>query len=167
MTWSSGDGPLARYAVAATLSGRGPLPSAQDALDKEAWRLLHAQAKKVETSGDAVGHAHLRASERPDAQIVALAEEIGARLIVMGSRGLGGMRRLVLGSVSDSVARHASCPVLIVREDKQRRLGDYQTKRKSRSEHFLHDSTFKCRSKCRGLRRRGVFPGAELQVARA
>ena len=52
----------------------------------------------------------------PDAEIVALAEELGVGLIVMGSRGLGGIRRAVMGSVSDSVVRHAHCPVLIVRQ---------------------------------------------------
>ena len=51
-------------------------------------------------------------------EIVGLAEEIGAGLIVMGSRGLGGIRRALMGSVSDSVVRHAHCPVLVVREEK-------------------------------------------------
>jgi nucleotide-binding universal stress UspA family protein len=47
---------------------------------------------------------------------VGLAEEIGAGLIVMGSRGLGGIRRALMGSVSESVVQHAHCPVLVVRE---------------------------------------------------
>jgi nucleotide-binding universal stress UspA family protein len=51
-------------------------------------------------------------------EIVALAEELGADLIVMGSRGLGGVRRALMGSVSDSVVRHAHCPVLVVRQEK-------------------------------------------------
>jgi len=46
----------------------------------------------------------------PGEEIVSLAEEIGAGLIVMGSRGRGGMRRALMGSVSNSVARHAHCP---------------------------------------------------------
>ena len=54
--------------------------------------------------------------EPPDRAIVRLGEEIGAGLIVMGSRGRGRMRRALLGSVSDSVVRHAHCPVLVVRE---------------------------------------------------
>ncbi len=54
--------------------------------------------------------------EPPDRAIVRLGEEIGAGLIVMGSRGRGRMQRVLLGSVSDSVVRHAHCPVLVVRE---------------------------------------------------
>ncbi|MBX6765035.1 MAG: universal stress protein, partial [Rubrobacteraceae bacterium] len=52
---------------------------------------------------------------RPDVEIVAVAEEIGADLVVVGSRGLGGLRRTLMGSVSDSVVRHAHCSVLVVR----------------------------------------------------
>jgi nucleotide-binding universal stress UspA family protein len=57
--------------------------------------------------------------EGRDQAIVRLAEEIGAGLIVMGSRGLGGVRRALMGSVSDSVVRHAHCPVMVVRPEKE------------------------------------------------
>ena len=50
-----------------------------------------------------------------DEAIVHLAEDIGAGMIVIGSRGFGGMKRAVLGNVADSVVRHAHCPVLVVR----------------------------------------------------
>ena len=45
--------------------------------------------------------------------LCAYAEEIGAAAIVLGSRGRGGIRRAVLGSVSDHVVRHAPCPVIV------------------------------------------------------
>jgi nucleotide-binding universal stress UspA family protein len=39
----------------------------------------------------------------------------GAGLVVVGARGLGGVKRVLLGSVSDSVLRASECPVLIVK----------------------------------------------------
>ena len=71
---------------------------------------------KIEASGGAVEGSH-HTTGRPDAEIVALAEQIGAGLIVMGARGIGGIRRALTGSVSDSVVRHAHCPVMVVREE--------------------------------------------------
>ncbi len=105
--------------IAAAAMGRGPLPGSQEELDREAQRLLDAQVKKIRAVGGTVARAHLRSSERPQAEIVSVAEEIGAGLIVMGSRGLGGISRALMGSVSDSVVRHAHCPVLVVRKEKR------------------------------------------------
>ncbi len=39
----------------------------------------------------------------------------GARLLVVGARGLGGFKEMVLGSVSDQCVRYASCPVLVTK----------------------------------------------------
>jgi nucleotide-binding universal stress UspA family protein len=44
-------------------------------------------------------------------------ESEGAEVLVVGSRGLGGFARLVLGSVSQHVSHHAKCPVVIVPPD--------------------------------------------------
>ena len=54
----------------------------------------------------------------PKQVIVERAEEWGADLIVMGSRGLGAWNRLLLGSVSNAVVHHAKCSVEIVRQPK-------------------------------------------------
>jgi nucleotide-binding universal stress UspA family protein len=91
--------------------------------DPEVWARLEERERttledvvgKIEASGGKVEGSHHKAG-RPDAEIVALAEEIGAGLIVMGARGVGRIRRALTGSVSDSVLRHAHCPVLMVRE---------------------------------------------------
>ena len=85
-----------------------------DELNQEAQRILDAQIQRIEAAGGTVAEAHLRRG-KPDVEIVALSEEIEAGLIVMGSRGRGGLRRALMGSVSDSVVRHAHCPVLVVR----------------------------------------------------
>jgi nucleotide-binding universal stress UspA family protein len=79
-------------------------------------RLLEEQVKRVEAAGGTVAGAHFRRA-RPDQGILAVAEDIGTGLIVLGSRGLGGIKRALMGSVSDSVVRHAHCPVLVVRKE--------------------------------------------------
>lgn len=79
-----------------------------------AREVLDAEVEKVEAAGGTVAQAHLRVG-RADAEIVDLAEEIEAGLVVLGSRGLGGVKRALMGSVSYSVVRHAHCPVLVVR----------------------------------------------------
>ncbi|MCU0268448.1 MAG: universal stress protein [Acidimicrobiales bacterium] len=82
---------------------------------------------EAHAQGKAVLDAAARALGRHDAQhrvlegsagtaICALAEELDARAVVLGSRGRGGLRRAVLGSVSDHVVRRAPCPVLVVND---------------------------------------------------
>ena len=46
-----------------------------------------------------------------------VAAEVGADLIIIGSHGRTGVKRLMLGSTSEHVLRHAPCPVLVVREE--------------------------------------------------
>jgi nucleotide-binding universal stress UspA family protein len=91
------------------LSGR-----MQEGAEQEARTMLDEQMRQVGQTGEVV-EVHARIG-RPDAEIVGLADELGAGLIVLGSRGLGSLRRALMGSVSDSVVRHAHCPVLVVRE---------------------------------------------------
>jgi nucleotide-binding universal stress UspA family protein len=83
--------------------------------DTQARELLDAQVEKIKAAGATVGQAHLKMG-RADEEIVGLAESMGVGLIVMGTRGQGRIRRALMGSVSESVVRHAHCPVTIVRE---------------------------------------------------
>jgi nucleotide-binding universal stress UspA family protein len=87
----------------------------EERVEEEARRRLDEQVQRVREAGGEVAGAHAKLG-RPDAEIVRLAEELGAGLIVLGSRGLGGIRSALMGSVSHSVVRHAHCPVLVVRE---------------------------------------------------
>ncbi len=81
----------------------------------EARAFLDEQAEAVGSGGGSVAQTYL-ATGRPDEEIIELAEEIGAGTVVIGSRGLEGIRRALLGSVSESVLHHAHCPVMVVRE---------------------------------------------------
>jgi nucleotide-binding universal stress UspA family protein len=92
--------------------------------------LLDAERKHAEaTLGDATARAkaagvHITtrlATGDPAEQICGYAEEIGARLIAIGTRGHGTVAALLLGSVSNAVVRSASCPVLVVHEAQLRR----------------------------------------------
>jgi nucleotide-binding universal stress UspA family protein len=84
-----------------------------------AQKLLDEQVRKIEGLGATVREAHLEMDEKPDRAIVELGEKLGAGLVVLGSRGHGRLRRTLMGSVSDSVVRHAHCTVMVVRSEKE------------------------------------------------
>jgi nucleotide-binding universal stress UspA family protein len=86
--------------------------------EEVARQVLDAEVQKVREVGGTVTQAHLRTGT-PAAEIVELAEELEVGLVVVGSRGTGGIRRALMGSVSDSVVRHAHCPVLVVRKEEE------------------------------------------------
>lgn len=90
----------------------------EEEVEKAEQAVLDKQVMRVESAGGVVAGAHRERrwpDQDPAERIVALAEEIKADLIVIRSRGFGGMKRALLGSVSDSVVRHAHCPVLVIR----------------------------------------------------
>lgn len=80
--------------------------------EREAREVLEEQVSSIEAVGADIQNKHLRMGPPVDA-ILDLAEELGTDLILMGRRGLGRMRRLLLGSVSEGVVHHARCPVLV------------------------------------------------------
>jgi nucleotide-binding universal stress UspA family protein len=102
--------------VAAFGGGPGRMASSaagdQETLDAEAAG-AHRQLEEV---GAAMGltdpELHVLGGPAGEA-ICALAASLPATAIVLGTRGHGGLVRAVLGSVSDHVVRHASCPVII------------------------------------------------------
>src|SRR5215210_4113856 len=86
-------------------------------LDEElrgARDLLEEQVKGIGARGARVAESHTRRGPTAD-EILDLAEELGADLIVVGSRGLGPVRGLLLGSVSGGIVHGATSPVLVLR----------------------------------------------------
>ena len=65
--------------------------------------------------GMGVPYQSRRETGSPPAEIIRVAEAEGCDLIVLGSRGLSDVKAFLIGSVSDRVAHHARCPVLIVK----------------------------------------------------
>ncbi|HTV55689.1 MAG TPA: universal stress protein [Terriglobia bacterium] len=79
----------------------------------EARRLVEKAAESLRDAGFSVETAVEQGDVRE--RIVDDATEWGADLIIAGSHGRRGIRRFLLGSVAESVARHAACSVEIVR----------------------------------------------------
>ncbi|HET7504065.1 MAG TPA: universal stress protein [Kofleriaceae bacterium] len=82
----------------------------QEALAAETQHEL----EHVETHGSVHFFVHARIGKAP-AEILALASEVGADLIIVGSKGMTGVERWLLGSTSEQVMREAGCPVEIAR----------------------------------------------------
>lgn len=100
------EGPVGAHRSAE--EGQPPLPGSRAAVEA---RIRAA----VEQAGDPGPNVRALALEgRPSALIVDIASGMKADLIVMGTHGLGGFDRLVLGSVTEKVVRTARCPVLTV-----------------------------------------------------
>lgn len=80
----------------------------------QAEKVISEEVEKIQQLGVSSVETHLKAGV-PAEEITVVAEEVEADLVVVGSRGLNPMKRVLLGGVSDSVVRHAHCPVLVVR----------------------------------------------------
>lgn len=101
---------LAALGPETLLAARPADPSAIDELEALATERLTAAVKRFGIEADTVVSA-----ESPARAIVGLAEEREAELVVIGTIGRGGIRRVVLGSVAEQVVMSAPCSVLVVR----------------------------------------------------
>ncbi|MMZ57327.1 Stress response protein NhaX [compost metagenome] len=84
-----------------------------EAMKKEGEELLGRAKAKAEAAGVKTEALYVKGD--PARQIVEKAQEGAYQLIVIGSRGLSGLKEMMLGSVSHKVSQLASCPVLIVK----------------------------------------------------
>ena len=93
--------------------GEPNMQTAISARMKEAEDILQ---KAMEVVGEIPGGIHTETLEGPPAEaLLDVANTRKCDLIVMGSRGLGRLTGLLIGSQSQKVVQHAPCPVLIVR----------------------------------------------------
>jgi nucleotide-binding universal stress UspA family protein len=79
-------------------------------LSEQLRKLFEARA----TTGEVHYFVHARLG-KPAEELLHVASELGADLIILGSRGHTGLRRMVLGSVAEHVVREAGCPVVVER----------------------------------------------------
>lgn len=104
---------IAIYTVAAPPDAVPGAGGYTPAIHPEAGPIVTRALKAVDERLAATGRA-LEGAPGAGPAIVEACEEIGADLLVAGSRGYGPVRRVLLGSVSTHLAHHAPCPVLVV-----------------------------------------------------
>lgn len=108
---------VSSYSMPQFLYAEGMVPPQELYEDLEAETLEKIEeAKKVAIDFvPEVDVSHQIEEGSPIDMLLDLSEQ--CTMIVMGSRGLGGLSGMVMGSVSAAVVSHASCPVVVVRED--------------------------------------------------
>lgn len=91
------------------------LQQTKQLLRDNARELLSADAQRLAQAGR--NCSTLIRAGHPSREIVRIAKKRGVDLVMVGSHGLGGIKRFLLGSVSDQVLAYAPCSVLIVKPD--------------------------------------------------
>lgn len=90
----------------------------EEAMKKEQAKVKELEEKfqtKILENGVS-GKIRTEGSCKPGEVICKIAEEEDVAMIVLGTRGLGKVRRTILGSVSDYVVHHSHCPVIVCRQ---------------------------------------------------
>ena len=82
--------------------------------EPDSARIL-AMLEDVTPKDVAVPFTHRLTMGDPAGEIVRIAEDEGAEMIVLGTHGRSGMTRMLMGSVAEAVVRRAPCPVLVYR----------------------------------------------------
>ena len=88
----------------------GDATSAEEAIEKHARDTVDEALDRAPADIDVTGTVR---TGPPESEILAYADEIGADVVVMGTRGRGGVRRMAVGSVTDHVVRFGDVPVFV------------------------------------------------------
>ncbi|MBA4149318.1 MAG: universal stress protein [Verrucomicrobia bacterium] len=95
-----------------------PLLFTSDELKKSAQRELKTLCKEESIAPELLKSTHVRSGPACP-EIVDEAKAIGADLIVIATHGQNALTRVIFGSTTERVVRHAKCPVLVVRENER------------------------------------------------
>jgi nucleotide-binding universal stress UspA family protein len=90
----------------------GPEVRSDGGDERDYWR---AQLEQIHPLDGGIPVSHVFLEGDPASEIVRLATETAADLIVMGTHGRSGLERLLMGSVAEKVMRNAPCSVLVVK----------------------------------------------------
>ena len=107
-----GGGMLGAEPLAMSLADPATTVELDDAMTREAKAAVQ---RTIDALGDVAAQPMVTHGD-PATEICRVAEEDGYDVIVVGSHGSGFMKRMLVGSVSQHVLHHATCPVLVVRE---------------------------------------------------
>jgi nucleotide-binding universal stress UspA family protein len=105
---------LPGYPAYAPISVRHFEKELHEGVERAGLERLWELDRRIRIAGGIVAGAHLRIGEAGE-EVVGLAEELEVDLIVVGTRGRSVIGRALMGSISDSVVRHARCPVIVAR----------------------------------------------------
>jgi nucleotide-binding universal stress UspA family protein len=83
-------------------------------LRQQGREILDKEVKMIEEQGGTVTRSHLREG-RTFEEVIKLGDKLEADLLLVGSRGHRGLRRMLVGSNSEDIVHHAHRPVLVVR----------------------------------------------------
>jgi nucleotide-binding universal stress UspA family protein len=107
--WPGPPLPVSRYPAGVGIARDDPREH-----EMKTRELLERHVSRAKVPRGIIARKHLREG-RPAEEIAELAEELGVGLLIIGSRGLNAVKRLVVGSVSEGVVSLAPCPILVVR----------------------------------------------------
>ncbi|MDX1961587.1 MAG: universal stress protein [Pirellulales bacterium] len=79
-------------------------------------QVLEKMLQAVVPADSAIAHEHRLVVGDPSEEVIRVAKEEHADMIVMGTHGRSGVARLLMGSVAEYVLRHAPCPVMVIRQ---------------------------------------------------
>jgi nucleotide-binding universal stress UspA family protein len=123
--WEEGLAYTVPYELSSASPGEMITPAVQPGVALEVDREVHEHAERVAEQGATLARS-LGLNAQPLAvpdegtvprTILKVADEHDAAAIVVGSRGLGGLRARLEGSTSKSLLKHAPCPVIVVHEN--------------------------------------------------